>query len=181
MARSKDDPVTRPLPPPDSLSSDALYFLNSKLSSREDLNGAPDLLSELQIQSDAIDRTLSELNGELQYHLNRHSSLSNRVGSLFSNVHAQLDDLRRSSTHPSLDGESKRGMGEELQALAKEVARVETVRNYADRNGMLECVAEWEPVSRTGGNASLVVWRTWLNSEVWEGLALYLFCWVRII
>ncbi|KAH6807664.1 RINT-1 / TIP-1 family [Perilla frutescens var. frutescens] len=132
MARSKDDPVTRPLPPPDSLSSDALYFLNSKLSSREDLNGAPDLLSELQIQSDAIDRTLSELNGELQYHLNRHSSLSNRVGSLFSNVHAQLDDLRRSSTHPSLDGESKRGMGEELQALAKEVARVETVRNYAE-------------------------------------------------
>lgn len=30
-----------------------------------------------------------------------------------------------------VDGESRRGMGEELQALAKEVARVETVRNYA--------------------------------------------------
>lgn len=157
MARSKDDPATRPLPPPASLSSDALYFLNSKLSSREDLDGAPALLSELQIQSDAIDRTLSKLNNDLQSHLSRHSSHSKRVGSLFSNVHAQLDDLGRSSTHPLssnckigifwflgfdfclcaidvcvfIDGESRRGMGEELQALAKEVARVETVRNYA--------------------------------------------------
>ncbi|KAL1541610.1 RINT1-like protein MAG2 isoform X2 [Salvia divinorum] len=132
MARSKDDPATRPLPPPASLSSDALYFLNSKLSSIEALDGAPALLSELQIQSDAIDRTLSQLNNELQSHLTRHSSYSNRVGSLFSNVHSQLDDLRRLSTHPSSDGESRRGMGEELQALAKEVARVETVRNYAE-------------------------------------------------
>ncbi|XP_042013763.1 RINT1-like protein MAG2 isoform X1 [Salvia splendens] len=133
MARSKDDRPTRPLPPPASLSSDALYFLNSKLNSTEALDGAPALLSELQIQSDAIDRTLSQLNTELQSHLTRHSSYSNRVGSLFSNVHAQLDDLRRLSTHPSSgDGESRRGMGEELQALAKEVARVETVRNYAE-------------------------------------------------
>ncbi|XP_042018134.1 RINT1-like protein MAG2 isoform X2 [Salvia splendens] len=132
MARSKDDRPTRPLPPPASLSSDALYFLNSKLNSIEALDGAPALLSELQIQSDAIDRTLSQLNTELQSHLTRHSSYSNRVGSLFSNVHAQLDDLRRLSTHPSSDGESRRGMGEELQALAKEVARVETVRNYAE-------------------------------------------------
>ncbi|KAI3454645.1 hypothetical protein Pfo_011308 [Paulownia fortunei] len=162
MARSTEDPVTRPLPSYTSLSSHALYFLNSNLSSREDLDGAPTLLSELQIQSDALDRTLSELNEELQSHLTRHSSYSNRVASLFSNVHAQLDDLRCSSTHPPsgtsnfrnfwflnfdfrlkaidfcaclfvcIDGGSRRGMGEELQALAKEVARVETVRNYAE-------------------------------------------------
>ncbi|PIN14416.1 hypothetical protein CDL12_12951 [Handroanthus impetiginosus] len=132
MARSTDDPMTRPLPPHTSLSSHALYFLNSNLSSREDLDGAPTLLSELQMQSDALDRTLSELNEELQSHLTRHASHSNRVGSLFANVHAQLDDLRRSSTQPPSDGGSRRGMGEELQALAKEVARVETVRNYAE-------------------------------------------------
>lgn len=30
-----------------------------------------------------------------------------------------------------VDGDSRRGMGVELQTLAKEVARVETVRNYA--------------------------------------------------
>ncbi|KAK4437085.1 RINT1-like protein MAG2 [Sesamum alatum] len=132
MARPTDDPVTRPLPPYTSLSSHALYFINSKLSSREDLDGAPTVLSELQVQSDALDRTLSELNEELQSHLTRHASHSNRVGALFSNVHSQLDDLRRSSTHPSSDEGSRRGMGEELQALAKEVGRVETVRNYAE-------------------------------------------------
>ncbi|KAL8457390.1 hypothetical protein ACS0TY_035305 [Phlomoides rotata] len=131
MARSTEASVIRPLPPLTSLSSNALYFLNSKLSSIEDLHGAPTLLSELQIQSDALDRTLSELNKELQFHFTRHASYSDRAGSLFSDVHAQLDDLRRSSTHPPSDGESRRGMGVELQALAKEVARVETVRNYA--------------------------------------------------
>ncbi|KAK6117965.1 hypothetical protein DH2020_048302 [Rehmannia glutinosa] len=132
MARSTADPVARPLPPHTSLSSQALYFLNSNLSSREDLDGAPTLLSKLQIEFEALSRTLSELKEELVSHLTRHSSHSNRVGSLFSNVHAQLDDLRLSSTQPPSEGGSRRGMGEELQALAKEVARVETVRNYAE-------------------------------------------------
>ncbi|KAL3640598.1 hypothetical protein CASFOL_015566 [Castilleja foliolosa] len=132
MARSTADPVTQPLPPHTSLSSQALYFLNSNLNSREDLDGAPILLSKLQIESDSLDRTLSELSEELLSHLTQHSSYSDRIGLLFSNVRAQLDDLRRASTHPPSDGESRRGMGEELQALAKEVARVETVRNYAE-------------------------------------------------
>ncbi|GFP99365.1 rint1-like protein mag2 [Phtheirospermum japonicum] len=132
MARSTADPVTRPLPPHTSLSSHALYFLNSNLCSRVDLDGAPTLLSKLQIESESLDRTLSELNEELRSHLIQHSSYSDRVSSLFSNVRVQLDDLRLSSTHPPSDGGSRRGMGEELQALAKEVARVETVRNYAE-------------------------------------------------
>ncbi|GER49985.1 RINT-1 / TIP-1 family [Striga asiatica] len=132
MARSMEDPLTRPLPPHASLSSQALYFLNSTLSSREDLDGAPTLLSKLQTESDDLDRTLSELNEELRSHLTRHSSNSDLVGSLFSSVRAQLDDLRLISTQSPSGGGSKRGMGEELQALAKEVARVETVRNYAE-------------------------------------------------
>ncbi|KAL6583960.1 hypothetical protein OROMI_003249 [Orobanche minor] len=131
MARSREDPMIRPLPPPTSLSSHAVYFLNSNLSSREDLDGVPDLLSKLQIESDALDRTLSELNEELMSHLTRHSSYSNRIGSLFSNVREQLDDLLRSSTHSQPEEGWRKGMGEELQALAKEVARVEIVRNYA--------------------------------------------------
>ncbi|KAL6541361.1 hypothetical protein OROHE_011069 [Orobanche hederae] len=132
MARSREDPMIRPLPPPTSLSSHAVYFLNSNLSSREDLDGVPDLLSKLQIESGALDRTLSELNEELMSHLTRHSSYSNRVGSLFSNVREQLDDLLRSSTHSQPEEGWRKGMGEELQALAKEVARVEIVRNYAE-------------------------------------------------
>ncbi|CAA0826825.1 RINT1-like protein MAG2 [Striga hermonthica] len=132
MARSTEDPLIRPLPAHASLSSQALYFLNSTLSSREDLDGAPTLLSKLQTESDDLDRTLSELNEELRSHLTRHSSNSNLVGSLFSSVRSQLDDLRLISTQSPAGGGSRRGMGEELQALAKEVARVETVRNYAE-------------------------------------------------
>ncbi|EYU35856.1 hypothetical protein ABFS82_09G036600 [Erythranthe guttata] len=124
--------MTRPIPPHTSLSSHALYFLNSHLSSKEDLDSAPNLLSELRIQSDALDRTLAGLNEELRSQLTRHSSFSNRIGSLFSNIHAQLEDLHHSSARPQSDGGLERGMGVELQALAKEVARVETVRNYAE-------------------------------------------------
>ncbi|KAG8388673.1 hypothetical protein BUALT_Bualt02G0149800 [Buddleja alternifolia] len=125
-----ENPVTRPLPT--SLSPQTLYFLNSKLGSRENLDGAPNLLSDLQIQCDTLDQTLSELSQQLQSHLTRHSSHSGRVGSLFKNIHVQLQDLHQTTSgqSPSDEG-SKRGMGEELQALAKEVARVETVRNYA--------------------------------------------------
>ncbi|KAK6117976.1 hypothetical protein DH2020_048291 [Rehmannia glutinosa] len=72
---------------------------------------SPDLLSKLQIEFEALSRTLSELKEELVSHLTRHSSYSNRVGSLFSNVHAQLDDLRLSSTQPPSEGGSRRGMG----------------------------------------------------------------------
>ncbi|XP_051123172.1 RINT1-like protein MAG2 [Andrographis paniculata] len=124
--------MTRALPPPATLSPYVISFLNSNLSSREDLDGAPNLLSELQMESGALDRTLSELNEELRHQLTQHSSHSNRVGSLLTNVHSQLDDLLRSSARsPPGDG-LRRGMWEELQTLAKEVARVETVRNYAE-------------------------------------------------
>ncbi|KAL2462939.1 RINT1-like protein MAG2 [Forsythia ovata] len=124
--------MARSLPPHSSLSANTIFFLNSKLSSEQDLDGAPTLLSELRTECDYLDQSLSDLNNRIESHLTRHSSQSGRVGLIFSNIHAQLQGLQQSSAHSPSDGVSRRGMGEGLQALAKEVARVETVRKYAE-------------------------------------------------
>ncbi|EPS63107.1 hypothetical protein M569_11680 [Genlisea aurea] len=119
--------MIRPLPPHASLSSNAAEFLNSKFRSADDLGGTASLFAELRSESDALDRSLEELNEELMSHLNMHSSDSYKIAALFSSARVQLDELRRFS-----DVGDSIGMGDELAALAKEVARVETVRNYAE-------------------------------------------------
>ncbi|KAK4485681.1 hypothetical protein RD792_008325 [Penstemon davidsonii] len=168
-------PTTRPLPPHTSLSPQTLYFLNSKLSSGDELDGAPTLLSELQIQCDALDQTLSQLNQDLQSHLTRHSSHSDRVGSLFENIRTQLLDLRQSSARsPSeSDGRSRSGMGEELHTLAKDVARVETVRNYAETALKLDTlVGDIEDAVSSAMNTTLRRHPSTKNSQDTRALAL---------
>ncbi|XP_073123934.1 RINT1-like protein MAG2 [Henckelia pumila] len=168
-----DDPATRPLPMPASISQQALYFLNSNLNSREHLDGAPLLLSELQTRCDDLDRVLSDLALQLRSNLTRHSDHSNRVGSLFENVHAQLQELCSSSTRSSSDGGSRRGMVEELQALAKEVARVETVRNYAETALKLDMlVGDIEDAVSSSMNRTLRKHSSTKNSEDMRSVAL---------
>ncbi|XP_073146993.1 RINT1-like protein MAG2 isoform X2 [Henckelia pumila] len=165
-----EDPATRPLPMPASISQQAF---NSNLNSREHLDGAPLLLSELQTRCDDLDRVLSDLALQLRSNLTRHSDHSNRVGSLFENVHAQLQELCSSSTRSSSDGGSRRGMVEELQALAKEVARVETVRNYAETALKLDMlVGDIEDVVSSSMNRTLRKHSSTKNSEDMRSVAL---------
>ncbi|XP_073015097.1 RINT1-like protein MAG2 [Primulina eburnea] len=164
---------TRPLPLPASISQQALYFINSNLNSREHLERAPVLLSELQTRCDDLDRMLSDLALQLRSNLTRHSDHSNRVGSLFENVHAQLQDLQHSSSQLSSDGGSRSGMVEELQALAKEVARVETVRNYAETALKLDMlVGDIEDAASSSMNRTLRKHSSTKNYEDMRSVAL---------
>ncbi|KZV23328.1 hypothetical protein F511_02229 [Dorcoceras hygrometricum] len=168
-----EDPKTRPLPLPASISQQALYFLNSNLNSRKHLDGAPVLLSELQTRCDDLDRVLSDLALQLRSNLTRHADHSNRVDSLFVNVRDQLQDIRSSSTQLSSDGGSRRVMVEELQALAKEVARVETVRNYAETALKLDMlVGDIEDAVSSSMNSTLRRQSSTKNSEAMRSVAL---------
>lgn len=123
----------RPLPPVSSISSEAISFLNAKLSTEEDLyDEAPTLVSSLRTQSQTLDQSLIDLNSQLKQLLADYASVSNRIGPLFSDINSKISELRTSTLSPTSPEGSERILGEELPALAKEVARVEAVRKYAE-------------------------------------------------
>ncbi|BFG32742.1 hypothetical protein CerSpe_190160 [Prunus speciosa] len=124
------------LPPASDLSPSIVSFLNEKFRTNDNLNGAPTLLSELQTQCGDLDRTLIDLNRSLGSSHLAYASFSDRVHGVLGHINAQLTGLGSSTRSRSSDGEGKERaeqiLGEELPALAKEVARVESVRTYAE-------------------------------------------------
>ncbi|PON57331.1 RINT/TIP-like [Parasponia andersonii] len=130
------------LPPASNLSPSVLSFLNDNLHTAETLSRAPSLVSELQSQCGDLDQTLVDLNRSLGATLVAYASLSDQIHSLLSEINGQLIGLgssTRSQGSSEPDGEGGEGkgrtekiLGEELPALAKEVARLETVRMYAE-------------------------------------------------
>ncbi|KAL5544436.1 hypothetical protein UlMin_008220 [Ulmus minor] len=131
------DPIVQTLPPFSKLSPSVVSFLNEKLRARENLIGAPNLVSELQNQCGDLDQNLVDLNRILGASLVAYASFSDQFHSLYEDINARLIGLG-SSTSAKADGEggeekerTEQILGEELPALAKEVARVEMVRMYA--------------------------------------------------
>nr|XP_034894217.1 RINT1-like protein MAG2 isoform X2 [Populus alba] len=125
------------LPPVSSLSSSTLSFLNSE----QDLSRARSYIDELQSQCFDLDRTLIDLNSRLHSTLLSYASFSDGIHLLFDDATSKLTDLRSFTCPPPLssslspsDGQGRKEgiLGEALPALAKEVARVETVRVYAE-------------------------------------------------
>nr|GMD07711.1 RINT1-like protein MAG2 [Ipomoea batatas]GME05457.1 RINT1-like protein MAG2 [Ipomoea batatas] len=128
------DSVIHMLPPPTSLPPSVISFLNAKVSTREDLEQVPHLVSELGNQCNALDQCLFDLNKQLENYLIDYASDSERINGLLGDINAKVKDLQSSShtAASSSDGGPDKVLGEELPALAKEVARVETVRKYAE-------------------------------------------------
>ncbi|XP_077210652.1 RINT-1 / TIP-1 family [Tasmannia lanceolata] len=129
------------LPQSSDLSPSLLLFLGEKFQRKEDLSKAPGLVSELQNQCSDLDESLIDLNQKLLTSIISYASHSERVGGILNEIKAKLSDLRSSTSvsETFLDGKEGQGLGrseqilaEELPALAKEVARVETVRAYAE-------------------------------------------------
>ncbi|GMN45660.1 hypothetical protein TIFTF001_014847 [Ficus carica] len=134
--------VGTPLPPATSFSPSVLSFLNDNLNSGEALSQAPNLVSDLQAQCGELDQNLIDLNRSLAVILVAYASFSDQIHALFADIKGQLIGLGSSTSSrgsTSADGEggevkgrTKQILGEELPALAKEVARVEAVRIYAE-------------------------------------------------
>ncbi|KAK9900959.1 hypothetical protein M0R45_002359 [Rubus argutus] len=131
-----DSVVQSLLPPASDLSPSVRSFLNSKLRSNEHLSQAPTLLLELQARCGDLDQALIDLNRSLGSSLLAYASISDRAHGFLGNISSQLTCLESSTSSRSSDEQGKERveqiLGEELPALAKEVARVESVRSYAE-------------------------------------------------
>ncbi|XP_047325581.1 RINT1-like protein MAG2 [Impatiens glandulifera] len=135
------DSVTITLPDACSLSTSALTFLDNNFNSADDLQVALSLESELQTKCQELDQSLLDLNRRLEASLLAYASYSDEIGARFTDINSKLGDLRSITRIPDCisggkeekgSGSSDHVWGEELPSLAKEVARVETVRTYAE-------------------------------------------------
>ncbi|KAI3673431.1 hypothetical protein L6452_39550 [Arctium lappa] len=127
--------MIEPLPLVSSLSPSVLSFLDSNLHTANDLQQAPQLVSELQSDCHHLEQSLTDLNQSLGTCLLAYSTYSDQVGVLFNDINAKLSSFQTSIS----DGEegeqrerSEAFLWKELPALAREVARVEAVRVYAE-------------------------------------------------
>ncbi|CAK7322845.1 unnamed protein product [Dovyalis caffra] len=118
------------LPPVSALSSSALSFLNSE----QDLSQARSFFNELQSQCFELEQTLIDLNSRLHSTFLSYASSSDGILLLFHDASSKLTDLYGQRRKEEI-------LGEDLPALAKEVARVEMVRAYA---GLYVFVAQFE-------------------------------------
>ncbi|XP_059645119.1 RINT1-like protein MAG2 [Cornus florida] len=178
----KMDSMIETLPPVSSLSPSILTFLNDKLHSGDNLHEAPSLVLELQARCLDLDQNLTDLNRRLETSLVAYDSYSDRIGGFFGDINAKLSDLQSStSCSGSLsDGRSGKGSGrseqildEELLSLVKEVARIETVRMYAETALKLDnLVGGVEDAVSSTMNRNLVKRTSTQNSEETRLLAI---------
>ncbi|XP_065877150.1 RINT1-like protein MAG2 [Euphorbia lathyris] len=135
------DSALQILPSISTLSSSVASFLSDRLHTKQDLTTAPTLASQLQSQCSELEQTLDDLNSKLESSLLSYASFSDQTRGLINVAGSKLTDLgslTRAPTSISIngggEGEWKKGqiLGEELPAMAKEVARVEIVRAYAE-------------------------------------------------
>ncbi|XP_027350399.1 RINT1-like protein MAG2 isoform X2 [Abrus precatorius] len=119
------------LPSPSHLSSSALSFLDQKFHTKHTLADASNFVAELQTQCSELDRSLSELTHRLGAGLAAYASFSGEIHSLFGDVTDRLTAISFTVVSGRSGGDGK-GFREELATLAKEVARLETVRVYAE-------------------------------------------------
>lgn len=90
------------LPPISSLSPSVLSFLNDKLHTKADLQLAPSLVSELQIQCNDLDTSLTDLSRRLHTSILAYASCSDQVGALIGVINAKLSGLQSLSGFISL-------------------------------------------------------------------------------
>ncbi|KAK1313923.1 hypothetical protein QJS10_CPA06g00534 [Acorus calamus] len=124
------------LPRSTDLSPSLLSFLDVRFRTKEDLSESPNLSSELRNQCSDLESDLQGLHGRLASAVDAYASHSERIGGLFEGIRADLINLRSTvrDSGTSLDGTGveRTERREQILALAKEVARVETVRSYAE-------------------------------------------------
>ncbi|CAL1406309.1 unnamed protein product [Linum trigynum] len=124
---------TLTLRPSTILSSSVVTFLDDRLNDLQYLEQAPTSVSELQSQCLNLDNSPVGLNSSLESSLLGYASFSDRVHVLITDTAAELTALDSSTAVSFVGGRAKeKALAEELPALAKEVARVKIVRDYAE-------------------------------------------------
>lgn len=131
------------LPAIGDLSPSVVSFLNSTFHARPNLDfpASTRLALDLQSHCDQLSKFLADLGVHLQSSLNSYDSYSRQADVTISHIKADLDDLESKSSCSFIPGGEREREGlqraemvgmAELPALAKEVARIEAVRIYAE-------------------------------------------------
>ncbi|KAJ3700548.1 hypothetical protein LUZ61_004253 [Rhynchospora tenuis] len=113
------------------LSASLNRFLAQKFGSKEDLLKSSYIELELTNSCADLEATLSDLDRKLSDTIAVFSSRSDQVQVRLRGIKEGLIDLKSSVTIPQHE-ENEGVLAEELPALAKEVARIETIRAYAE-------------------------------------------------
>ncbi|KAJ3695611.1 hypothetical protein LUZ60_000988 [Juncus effusus] len=120
--------------------SPALHqFLAERFRSEEDLLKSPEVELELRRRCADLEAALADLGRRLSSSIVSYASRSDEAGGMFRGIKEGLINLQSSisdSNHGEKDNEdlekTEEVLAEDLPALAKEVARVETIRIYAE-------------------------------------------------
>ncbi|KAH9618219.1 hypothetical protein KSS87_016163 [Heliosperma pusillum] len=129
-------PSLATLPATSTLSPAVVSFLNSTFSPKLDLNISVSThrVSQLDSECSQLTHKLADLTRHLEALLLSYASSSDQINGAFRHVRHRFDDLKPASSRfdSNSDGGGESMVAEELPALAKEVARVEMVRDYAE-------------------------------------------------
>ncbi|KAJ0975262.1 hypothetical protein J5N97_017227 [Dioscorea zingiberensis] len=120
------------LPRGPAVSKPLLGFLSARLHTADELSRVSDLEAELHCHCSDLEASLADLGRRLSDSIVAHASRSEDARDLLASVRTGLVDLRFPACGSPRDGRSEQIVAEELPALAREVARVETVRAYAE-------------------------------------------------
>ncbi|KAJ6801216.1 RINT1-like protein MAG2 [Iris pallida] len=122
------------LPRPSDLSASVVRFLSEAFRSRDDLSRSRAVESELTDRCANLEASLSDLGRRLSDSIHSYAVRSEEVSAALGGFRDGLVGLRSRASGPGSDGGegSEKFLAEELAVLAKEVARVEMVRAYAE-------------------------------------------------
>lgn len=132
------------LPNHTELSSSIIQYLDENFKSYDDLAKASDLASQLTDECRKIDESLHDVHAKIAHRIVEWTSRSQNIGDLLRKLRLEMHtDL--SHTIPEVkrsrpSGRNEQTLVEELPTLAREVARVEKVRIYAETTLKLEAL-----------------------------------------
>ncbi|KAL5213347.1 hypothetical protein ABZP36_024194 [Zizania latifolia] len=126
----------RLLPRPPDITPGLRRFLDARFRSQADLAAAADVETEIRGRCAELEASVSDLSVRLAAAASAYSSSLDAAGTALSDVRGCLAALKASTSEPWVRGEvevgSEKMLFEQLPSLAKEVARVEMVREYAE-------------------------------------------------
>lgn len=132
------------LPNHTELSSSIIQYLDENFKSYDDLAKASDLASQLTDECRKIDESLHDVHAKIAHRIVEWTSRSQNIGDLLRKLrlemHTDLSHTIPEVTRSRPSGRNEQTLVEELPALAREVARVETVRIYAETTLKLEAL-----------------------------------------
>ncbi|XP_074272768.1 RINT1-like protein MAG2 isoform X2 [Silene latifolia] len=132
----QQSPSPMTLPATSTLSPAVVSYLNSTFSPKLDLNLSESThrVSQLDSECSQLTHKLADLTRHLEALLLSYASSSDQINGAFHHVRHRFDDLKSASSSfdSNSDGGGEQMVAEELPELAKEVARVEMARDYAE-------------------------------------------------